>query len=383
MSGTSDFLVIGAGIAGASAAYELQKMGSVTVLEREDAPGRHSTGRSAAMFIETYGNAAIRALTRASAAHYKAPPDGFTEHPLLKPRGVLMIAKHDQMAALNAFEAEVATPENSVERLTGDEIVRRVPILRPEAVAAGVIEHDAMEIDVDALHQGYLRGFRQTGGEVVVNAEAGAISRADGLWTVETRAGTFSAPVLVNAAGAWCDEIANLAGVRPVGLVPKRRTAITIEAPEQHDTAGWPVVADIEEQYYFKPEAGTLLVSPADETPMPPCDVQPDELDIAITVDRFETATTMSVRRIAHKWAGLRSFVADKTLVIGFDDEADGFFWLAGQGGYGIQTAPAAGGAAAGLIADGALPRHVADTGLAEGDLAPGRAGLERVVFQP
>lgn len=383
MSGTSDVLVIGAGIAGASAAYELQKHGSVTVLEREDAPGRHSTGRSAAMFIETYGNAAIRALTRASAAHYKDPPDGFAEHPLLKPRGVLMIGKEDQLDALDAFEAEVATPDSRVERLNGEDIVRLVPILRPEAVAAGVIEHDAMEIDVDGLHQGYLRGFRQSGGDIIVNAEVGAISRSGGVWTVETRAGAFSAPVLVNAAGAWCDEIAGLVGVRPVGLIPKRRTAITIDAPEQHDMAGWPVVADIEEHYYFKPEAGTLLVSPADETPMPPCDIQPDELDVAITVDRFETATTMNVRRIAHKWAGLRSFVADKTLVIGFDGETDGFFWLAGQGGYGIQTAPAAACAAAGLIADGALPRHVADTGLTEGDLSPGRPGLERVAFEP
>ena len=383
MSGTSDVLVIGAGIAGASAAYELQKTGSVTVLEREDAPGRHSTGRSAAMFIETYGNAAIRALTRASAGHYKGPPDGFAEHPLLTPRGVLMIARQDQLDALDAFEAEVASPDGRVERLQGEAIVQRVPILKPEAVAAGVIEYDAMEIDVDGLHQGYLRGFRHSGGEVVTNAEAGAISRSDGLWTVETRAGTFSAPVLVNAAGAWCDEVADLAGVRPVGLVPKRRTAITIDAPDGHDMAGWPVVADIGEQYYFKPEAGTLLVSPADETPMPPCDVQPDELDVAIAVDRFETATTMNVRRIAHKWSGLRSFVADKTLVIGFDDEADGFFWLAGQGGYGIQTGPAAAQAAAGLITDGALPGHIADTGLTEGDLSPARPGLERVAFRP
>ena len=378
----SDFLVIGAGIAGASAAYELLKRGSVTVLEREDAPGRHSTGRSAAMFIGTYGNAAIRALTRASAGHYRAPPEGFAEYPLLRPRGVLMIARRDQLDALDAFEAEVTVPGSRVERLRSEAAAGLVPILRPGAVAAGVVEHDAMEIDVDALHQGYLRGIRKGGGKVAVNAGAAAIARTGGVWTVETRAGAFSAPVLVNAAGAWCDEIAELAGVRPVGLAPKRRTAIIIDAPEDHDTGNWPVAADIGERYYFKPEAGALLVSPADETPMPPCDAQPDEFDIAAAVDRFETATTITVRRIVRKWSGLRSFVADRTLVIGFDDEADGFFWLAGQGGYGIQTGPAAAQAAAGLIADGALPGHIADAGLTEDDLSPARPALERVAFQ-
>lgn len=380
---TFDFVVIGAGIAGASAGYELSQHGRVVVLEREDAPGRHSTGRSAAMFIETYGNAGIRCLTRASREFYHDPPEGFCDHPLLSPRGVMMIADEGQMDALTEFEAEIGAPAAGIDRLSCDEAVDLVAILKPDAAAAAVLEHDASDIDVHALHQGYLKGLRKRGGQLVVNAEVSALRRDGGAWVVETHAGTFSAPVVVNAAGAWSDELAKLAGARPVGLVPKRRTAITIDAPDDVETGGWPVVADIGESFYFKPESGRLMVSPADETEMPPCDVQPDELDVAITVDRFETATGVKVSRIEHKWAGLRSFVADKCLVIGFDDEVEGFFWLAGQGGYGIQTAPAAARTAAGLIVSGALPDDVAATGLESDALAPDRPALQRRIFQP
>lgn len=383
MDTTFDFVVIGAGIAGASVAYELSQHGSVVVLEREDAPGRHSTGRSAAMFIETYGNAGIRCLTRASREFYHHPPEGFCDHPLLSPRGVMLIATDTQMDALAEFEDEVGAPAQGIERISTDAAVKLVPILKPGAVAGAVLEHDASDIDVHALHLGYLKGLRQRGGQVVVNAEVSSLKRDTGLWMIETRAGTYRTPVVVNAAGAWSDELATLAGVKPVGLVPKRRTAITVEAPDGAESSDWPVVADIDEKFYFKPESGRLLVSPADETEMPPCDVQPDELDVAITVDRFETATSMKVSRIEHKWAGLRSFVADKCLVIGFDDEAEGFFWLAGQGGYGIQTAPAAARTAASLIVSGALPDDVAGTGLEQKVLAPDRPALQRHVIHP
>ena len=383
MSTTFDFVVIGAGIAGASAAYELSQHGSVVVLEREDAPGRHSTGRSAAMFIETYGNAGIRCLTRASRAFYHDPPQGFCEHSLLSPRGVMLIANDSQMDTLAEFEDEVGAPAEGIERISADAAVKIVPILKRGAVAGAVLEHDASDIDVHALHQGYLKGLRQRGGQVVVNAEVSSLKRDNGTWVIETRAGTFRGPVVVNAAGAWGDELAKLAGAKPVGLVPKRRTAITVDAPDGVESGGWPVVGDIGESFYFKPESGRLMVSPADETEMPPCDVQPDELDVAITVDRFETATSMKVSRIEHKWAGLRSFVADKCLVIGFDDEVDGFFWLAGQGGYGIQTAPAAARTAASLIVSGTLPDDVAGTGLEQNALAPDRPALQRHVIHP
>jgi D-arginine dehydrogenase len=236
-------------------------------------------------------------------------------------------------------------------------------------------EPAAMDIDVHALHQGFLRGLRARGGRVVTDAEVRSLRRRDGLWTAETTAGTFAAPIVVNAAGAWADEVARLAGIGTVGLVPKRRTAFTIEPPEGVAPSGWPAVVDVAETFYFKPESGRLLVSPADETPMPPCDVQPDEIDVASAAARLEAATTLQVRRIAHKWAGLRSFVADKTPVAGFAPDAEGFFWLAGQGGYGIQTSPAMGRVAAALAAGRGLPPDIAARGVTEAALSPARYG--------
>ena len=366
-----DFLIVGAGIAGASAGYELADYGNVVVLEREEAPGYHTTGRSAAQFLETYGNAAIRRLTRASRPFYEAPPEGFAEHPLLSPRPTIYLARDDQLDALAAFEA--GEEAGTIDRLNAAEVAAQVQVLRPGYATAGLVEQSACDIDVHALHQGYLKGLRQRGGAVATRAEVSALARRDGLWQVETRAGAFAAPVLVNAAGAWADTLGEIAGATPIGLVPKRRTVITFDGPEGVDCRAWPLVADIEEQFYFKPESGRLLASPADETPMPPCDVQPEELDVAVIVDRIESATTLKVRRIEHKWAGLRSFVADKSPVIGFDEALEGFFWLAGQGGYGIQTAPAAGRTAATLITEGRLPEDVAALGVSPDELAPAR----------
>ena len=230
-----------------------------------------------------------------------------------------------------------------------------------------------MDIDVHALHQGYLKGLRRRGGEVAVEAQVTAMHRTAGEWRVESRAGSFSAPLVVNAAGAWADEIARLAGARPIGLVPKRRTVITLDGPEGLDLRAWPLAVTIDESFYFKPDSGRLLASPADETPSPPCDAQPEELDVAVTVERVESVTTLPVRRIAHKWAGLRSFAADKSLVIGPDPDAEGFVWLAGQGGYGIQTAPAAARTATALATGADLPEDVTALGLRAEDLAPGR----------
>ena len=313
----------------------------------------------------------IRRLTRASRAFYEKPPEGFAEHPLLSPRPSIFLARDDQLETLAAFEA--GEEADTIDRLNAAEVAAQVPVLRPGYAAAGIVEQGACDIDVHALHQGYLKGLRQRGGEVVSRAEVSALTRRDGLWRVETRAETYAAPVLINAAGAWADTLGEIAGAAPIGLVPKRRTVITFDGPEGVDCRDWPLVADIEEQFYFKPESGRLLASPADETPMPPCDVQPEELDVAIVVDRIESATTLKVRRIEHKWAGLRSFVADKSLVIGFDEALEGFFWLAGQGGYGIQTAPAAGRTAATLITEGRLPEDVVGLGVSPDELAPAR----------
>jgi D-arginine dehydrogenase len=368
-----DFLVVGAGIAGASAAYELAASGRVIVLERESQPGYHTTGRSAAQFLETYGNNVVRGLTRASRAFFFMPPEGFTEQHLLSARPALYIARKDQLESLARFEDGVRRLTPSVERLSAARTLEIVPVLKETYVASSVIEPEATDVDVHALHQGYLKGLRQRGGKVATNAEVTALSKSRGMWNAETSVGAFSAPVVVNAAGAWCDEVARQASVRPCGLVPKRRTAFTVDPPAGVDISAWPLTIDIDEQFYFKPESGLILLSPADETPSPPCDSRPEDIDVALAVDRLQTATTLTVPRIAHKWAGLRSFVADKTPVLGMDNEAGGFFWLAGQGGYGIQTAPAMARAAAALITSGALPEDFAEQDLRESDLAPRR----------
>lgn len=369
----TDIVIIGGGIAGAAAGFALAPSRRVILLERESQPGYHSTGRSAALFTEAYGNSAIRALTIASRAFFIAPPPGFAEHELLTPRGVVMVGRADQKERFERALEDAHRHVKSVARLTLEEVFTRLPVMRRDYATDGFVEPEAMDIDVHAVHRGYLRGLTAQGGRIVTDAEVTGFSRDGNGWRVATRAGEFAAPVVINAAGAWCDEVAKLAGLAPIGLVPKRRTAITFDPPAGLSSHAWPSMIDVDEEFYFKPDAGRILASPADETPMPPCDVQPDELDIAILVDRLEQATTLQVKRIASKWAGLRSFVADKTLVAGFDPQAEGFFWLAGQGGYGIQTSPTMARVTAGLVAGKGLPADVTDLGVSEATLAPGR----------
>ncbi|MCP5155888.1 MAG: FAD-binding oxidoreductase [Ectothiorhodospiraceae bacterium] len=371
-----DFIVIGGGIAGAGAAYELSRHGRVVLLERESSAGYHTTGRSAALFFESYGGKTIQRLTRCGRAFLQSPPDGFAEHPLLTPRGAVFVARADQLGVMEDALDHITTP--GLTRLDPDETVAQVPALRRDYVAAGLLEPDAMDMDVNAIHQGFLRGARRRGAEVVLDAEVSAMTRRDGRWRVETRAGGFDAPVVVNAAGAWADVVARLAGANPIGLVPKRRTAFTFPAPAGIDTARWPLVIDIEEQFYFKPESGNFLGSPADETPSEPCDAQPEDLDIAIAIDRIERASTLQIRRVLTRWAGLRCFVADKTLVIGEEPGLPGFYWLAGQGGYGIQTSPAAARALTGLATEGALPADLAAAGILPEHLSPVRLRTDR-----
>jgi len=348
---SADFLVIGAGMAGASAAFALAEHGSVIVLEQEEQPGFHATGRSAALFSETYGNATVRSLSRASRPFLADPPDGFCQAPLLRPRGALFIASEGERGQL----AEQAAEEpGAYAALSGAEARAMVLVLRPEASAAGLYEAGAMDIDVNALHQGFLGGLRRRSGELALEAGVEALRREGGAWVAETKSGTFAARIIVNAAGAWADRVAALAGLRPLGLQPKRRTAALIDGPEDVDFAAWPLVIDAGETFYFKPDAGQLLISPADETDTEPGDAQAEELDIAIAADRVQAATTLVVRRIAHRWAGLRTFAPDRTPVCGFDPRTEGFFWLAGQGGYGIQTAPALAQLTARLITGGA-----------------------------
>jgi len=372
----ADVIVIGAGIAGASVAYELAASGRVLLLERESQPGYHTTGRSAALFTETYGNALMRALTRASKTFLGQPPAGFASTALLAPRGTLLVARAEQLPALRCAHDECSVLVDNLTWCSGDEVCARVPCFAPGQVAAGLLEPDAMDIDVHALQHGFLRGLRARDGVLVCNAEVRALARYGGNWRAQTAAGEFEAPLLVNAAGAWADEIGRLAGASPVGLVPKRRTAITFSPPAGVSIERWPAVIDIDEDWYFKPDAGRILASPADETPSPPCDAQPDEYDVAMLVDRLTRFTTLKVPRIHARWAGLRSFVTDKTIVAGFDERAPGFFWLAGQGGYGIQTAPAVARAAAALLNGVALPADLADLGVDAAALSPARPSL-------
>lgn len=370
-----DIAVIGAGIAGASLAAELSLSKRVVLVERESHPGYHTTGRSAALFTETYGPPVIRALSRASTAFFDAPPDGFAEHPLLLPRGVLMIARDDQMETLRRLVAEVA-PLGDVRLVDAAEAEARAPLLRKGYVAGAMVEPGARDIDVHGLHHGYLKQFRARGGTLLTQTDVRGLARDGGGWQIETGTTILQADVIVNAAGAWADEIAALAGAAPVGLMPKRRTALIVAAPEGVDPGGWPMVVDVDESFYMKPDAGRLLISPADETPSPPCDAQPDEYDIAVCVDRIETAFDLSVRRIENRWAGLRSFVADKTPVAGYDPHVPGLFWLAGQGGYGIQSAPALARVAAALVEGRDIPGDIADQGVEEAALRSDRQDL-------
>jgi D-arginine dehydrogenase len=370
-----DLIILGAGMAGASLAAELAPQRRLLLLELEDQPGRHATGRSAAMFFESYGNPVVRALTRASRAFLQAPPPGFAEVPLMTPRAAMIVAPS---AGLSQLDALVAAPDAapSMQRLDGAAALARVPILRPEWLAGAVLDESGCDMEVAAIHQGFLRVARRAGAQVVLGAGEVQLERADGLWQLRTRQGNFAAPVIVNATGAWADVLARQAGARTVGLQPMRRTALTVPAPAGHDMRGWPMVIDVDETVYFKPDAGQLLLSPANEDPMEPCDVAPEELDVAIAVDRFETLTHVSVKRINHRWAGLRSFVADRSPVAGWDAQAPGFFWLAGQGGYGIQMAPALARAAAALLLGQDLPDDVRAQGVGADDLSPARPTL-------
>jgi len=370
---TADVLVIGAGMAGASAAAHLAATARIILLEGEDQPGYHSTGRSAALFSETYGNLPVRLLSRAGRGFYEARADGLAGYPILSLRGALIFAMPGQEALLDRAWAELSPLDAAIRRLDAAAARTLVPVLRPDKIVAAIHEPGAMDMDVHGLHQAYLRLLRNRGGRLVTGARVTSLTRAGGAWTAATPAGAFAAPILVNAAGAWADTVAALAGLTPIGIVPKRRTALIIAAPPDIATEGWPITIDAAETGYFKPEAGKLLVSPADETPVAACDVQPEEIDIALALDRLTRRTTILVRHVERKWAGLRSFAPDKTPVVGFDPLADGFFWLAGQGGYGIQAAEGLALCTAALIADGHLPAAIADAGLAAATLSPAR----------
>jgi D-arginine dehydrogenase len=373
---TYDFAVIGAGIAGASVAYELQSRGRTLLLEREPLPGQHTTGRSAAFSVESYGNPVVRLLTRASRSFLADPPEGFAPVRLAQRCPMLWLARPEQAQQLAERARSSATAGTEVFEASPAEARSMCPVLREAEIAMALVEAGALHIDVAALLDGYLSGFRARGGELATRAAVTDLRSIRGSWEIQAGDARHRAGVIVNAAGAWADQLGALAGARPIGLTPLRRTAITFDPPDGVDIAQWPCVIDAGESFYLKPEGAQLLASPCDETPLAPCDVTADELDVALAADRVMRATTLEIRHIRHRWAGLRSFVADRVPVIGSDPEVPGFFWLAGQGGHGIMTAPSVARAATSLIIDDALPTDLKALGITPEMLAATRPAL-------
>ncbi len=360
-----DFAVIGAGIAGASLAWRLAAHGSLAVLEQEHLPGVHTTGRSAAMFMENYGPPGVLALTRASRHFYESAGDSFSDTPILTPRGALYVARLHEAELLDQSQRATALHLPDVKRLSPREIKEMVESMRTELLCGAIYEPHAQDIDVNALHQGYLRGLIRRGGQIL-NQSPLLAGRWDGrLWTLEmTHGRSMRARFLVNAAGAWADHVAARCGISTIGLVPMRRTAFTFAGPSQAPWREWPVVIAVDESYYFKPTGGSLLGSPANCDPVEPHDVMAEELDVAMGIDRIERATTIKIRRPASVWAGLRSFVADGELVIGPEPSCPTFFWLAAQGGYGIQSAAAAAELAESLLLFEEIPGSLVSHGV-------------------
>ncbi|GAA3890214.1 FAD-dependent catabolic D-arginine dehydrogenase DauA [Sphingomonas limnosediminicola] len=368
MPHTSDIIVIGGGIAGLSAAAELSRDASVMVLEAEEQIGFHSSGRSATMVHYALGDRLVRALTLASRAFFESPPDGFSEIPLGRRMPVLVHAREDEREALDALECDIIAFAD-LERLDARGVHELCPLLRDDAVH-GIADRDGIRLDPHALLQGYLRMLRHAGDELVTAARVASVERRCGVWTVTVEGGaSYSAPILVNAAGAWADKVASMAGAAPIGLQPLRRTIITFDAPPGTNLEDLPFAKTVGDQLYFASESGRLFASPMDEVPTEACDAQAEELEVALAAYRVEERTTIKVDRIHSRWAGLRTFTPDRNPAVGFAPDSDGFFWLAGQGGFGLQTSPAMARIAASLILHTVWPMK----DLVARDLSPGR----------
>lgn len=368
-----DIAIIGGGIAGLSLAYFLSPHRSVVVLERENALGYHSTGRSAAEFTLRDNPPLVNALARASHAFMTSPPADFAAVPLLIQRGSIIFGGQEKTALVQRRFEETKALGIAVEWLDEAAMLARAPMLNPAYTAAAYFDPDYWDIEVDALLQAYARHARHHGAHVLENRQLTGARRVAEKWLFETNEETIAASVLVNAAGGWADTVAELSGVKPMNIVPHRRTAITVDLPEGIDASRLPEMNEIEDTFYFKPEGGRLLASPADETPCEPADVQPEELDIAYAAHYIEEATTLSVRRVFKSWAGMRSFAPDRLPVVGAAKDEPGFFWLAGQGGYGILTSPALGSLAAALLTGEPVPEPLAREGIGFGAFSPHR----------
>jgi D-arginine dehydrogenase len=368
----ADVVVIGGGIAGAAAGYFLAESGAdVVLVEAERQLAQHATGRSAALLIGSYGAEPVRPLTAASRGFLQRPPEGLVDAPLLSPRPVLTIASEDDVDRLTTDVATGQACGAEVELIRPADAAARVPWLRLGAVAAAAWETNTFDIDVAGLHQAFVRGLRRRGGTIICETPLEGARRSGSTWQVTAGSEAPSAPLLVNAAGAWGDEVAARAGVEPIGLEPRRRTIFM--TPGRQEWSDWPLVLDAAHRFYVKPEGPQLLCSPADQTPVTPQDARPDELAIAAAIERINTATTLGIRSVRSSWAGLRTFAPDESMVIGPDPTAPGFVWLVGQGGTGIQTAPAAGQLVAALATSGTVPDALSAAGVQLDTILPDR----------
>ena len=338
-------VVVGGGIAGVSAAYActlVDPTASVILVEAEEQLAHHTTGRSAALLFENYGQPAQRSLTRASLDFLHNTPADLVDSPLVHKRPMIHVGGPEQSMSIDTMLAEGADGTTPTVEITVEEAVNLVPPLRPELIARAVLETGTCDIDVAALHQAFVRGFKLGGGTIATATRVDAVRLNGQGWQIETTTGELQADVVINAAGAWGDVVAQRAGVAPLGLVPKRRTAFMIDAPVS-DTTSWAMVGEVDHQWYMKPDGAQLLCSPADETPSEPCDAKAEELDVALAIDRINTATTLGIRSVNSTWAGLRTFTSDGAMAIGPDANHPNFIWCVGQGGTGIQTSRAAG----------------------------------------
>jgi D-arginine dehydrogenase len=365
----ADIIVIGGGIAGASVAARLAGDHKIMVLEMEDRPGYHSTGRSAATFEPNYGPPCMRSLTRASRDFFYSPPPGFAASPLVSARNsIFVVPEHQQRQAETLLKSSA-----DFRPITVAEARRQFPPLREAYLKGALIDPTTADIDVDLLHQGFLRLIKAQGGEIVCKAEVREISHRNGVWEVSTPIGDFAGPVVINAAGAWGDVIAEKAGLKPVGLQPKRRSIAVVPVEARMNVMSWSFAGDVGETWYAKPSGGRLLVSPAEAEPVNPHDAYADDMTLAEGIARFQEAADLEVSHLAGSWGGLRSFAPDGNPVCGYDGEAEGFFWLIGQGGYGIQSSPALSDLAAALVRQKAVPAYIKREGLKLGDIAPSR----------
>jgi D-arginine dehydrogenase len=373
---TADFLIIGGGVAGLSAAAALSAHGRAVVFEAEEAVGYHSSGRSATFAHYGIGDRTVRGLTSYSRRWFEAPPEGFSSDPLARSANALFVAREETIHVLDALEAEMALFTDTVERVGEAQMRALCPILNlgEGAVVAGVLDRGGLRLDPHALLQGYARAVRAGGGETLTGQAVVSIRLAGGDWEVETQAGRrWTAPLLINAAGAWADRIAELAGVMPLGLQPKRRTIIVVDPPAEHDVREWPFVKTAQDEFYMLPESGRLMASPVDEVDCEPSDAQPEDYDLALAAYRLEEYTTLKVSRIAHRWAGHRTFTRDRVPTAGFAPDAPGFFWLAGQGGYGLQTAPAMALIVEALVTGAPWPEELEALGVGRDRITPER----------